>query len=133
MKISSNVRRVIAMAAFGLFAFKGVHAQQAANTPHAFYIAEFVVHDREELKPYSANVESTFVPFGGRYVVRGGKIAALEGDGPKGGMVMIEFDSVERAQAWYHSPAYQKLMPIRHRSATSRVYIVEGSITPPTQ
>lgn len=134
MKIHSRVRSVIAAAAFGLFALSGAssaHAQPNGNTAHAFYIAEFVVHDREGLKPYSANVESTFLPFGGRYVVRGGKIAALEGEGPKGGMVMIEFDSVERAQAWYHSPAYQKLMSIRHRSATSRVYIVEGSITPP--
>jgi uncharacterized protein (DUF1330 family) len=133
MKINSTIRRSIAVAAFGLLAFKGVQAQQAASTPHAFYIAEFVVHDREGLKPYSANVESTFLPFGGRYVVRGGKIATLEGEGPKGGMVMIEFDSVEKAQAWYHSPAYQKLMPIRHKSATSRVYIVEGSVTPPAQ
>lgn len=132
MKIHSRVRSVIAAAAFGLFALNSAHAQPNGNAPHAFYIAEFVVHDREGLKPYSANVESTFLPFGGRYVVRGGKIAALEGEGPKGGMVMIEFDSVERAQAWYHSPAYQKLMPIRHRSATSRVYIVEGSITPPS-
>ncbi|WP_260117451.1 DUF1330 domain-containing protein [Pseudoduganella dura] len=94
-------------------------------------MSEFVVTDREGMKPYSAQVESTFLPFGGRYIVRGGKIRGLEGDGPNGGMVVIEFDSKEKAQAWYDSPAYRKLMPIRHQSATSRVYIVEGTVIQP--
>ncbi len=39
----------------------------------------------------------------------------------------IAFDSMERAQAWYDSPAYRAIRPIRHKSATSRVYIVEGA------
>jgi uncharacterized protein (DUF1330 family) len=47
-------------------------------------------------------------------------------------MVVIEFDSREQAQAWYDSPAYRKLRPIRQKSAVSRVYIVDGTITPPT-
>jgi uncharacterized protein (DUF1330 family) len=38
---------------------------------------------------------------------------------------MIAFDSMEQAQAWYDSPAYRAIRPIRHKSATSRVYIVE--------
>jgi uncharacterized protein (DUF1330 family) len=84
------------------------------------------------MRPYSAQVESTFRPFGGRYIVRGGNISKLEGDGPRGGMVVIKFDSKEQAQAWYDSPAYRKLMPIRHKSATSRVHIVEGTIVLPT-
>jgi uncharacterized protein (DUF1330 family) len=132
MKIRSVVRAFIAAAALGALAAKGLHAQEVQKAaPRAFYISEFVVTDREGMKPYSANVESTFLPYGGRYIVRGGKIDTLEGDGPKGGMVVIEFDSVEKAQAWYHSPAYQKLMPSRRKSAKSRVYIVEGSVTPP--
>jgi uncharacterized protein (DUF1330 family) len=47
-------------------------------------------------------------------------------------MVVIEFDSKEQAQAWYDSPAYRKIMPLRHKSAISRVYIVEGTVTPPS-
>jgi uncharacterized protein (DUF1330 family) len=134
MNIKSCVRSLIATVALGAIAVPALHAQEAAaSKPRAFYISEFVVTDREGIKPYSAQVESTFVPFGGRYIVRGGKISQLEGEGPKGGMVVIEFDSVEKAQAWYHSPAYAKLMPIRHKTAISRVYIVDGSVTKPTQ
>jgi uncharacterized protein (DUF1330 family) len=93
----------------------------------AYYISEFQVTDPEGIKPYSTQVESTFKPFGGRFIVRGGgDIASLEGAGFKGRMVVIAFDSLDKAKAWYNSPEYEKLKPIRHRSATSRVYIVEG-------
>jgi uncharacterized protein (DUF1330 family) len=97
----------------------------ATNQP-AFYISEFEVTDPDALRAYSARVTSTFEPFGGRYVVRGGKIASLEGEAPRGRVVMIEFDSMETAQAWYNSPEYQQIRPIRHQAAKSRVFIVEG-------
>jgi uncharacterized protein (DUF1330 family) len=101
---------------------------QAPSAPkrQAFYISEFEVTDPDALRAYSARVTPTFEPFGGRYVVRGGNIAPLEGEAPRGRIVMIAFDSVEKAQAWYNSPAYQEIMPIRHGAAKSRVFIVEG-------
>jgi uncharacterized protein (DUF1330 family) len=58
--------------------------------------------------------------------VRGGQTASLEGDQPKR-IVMITFDSMAQAQAWYDSPAYRAIRPIRLQSAKSRVYIVEGA------
>lgn len=95
-----------------------------ASAP-AYYISEFELTDAEGIKPYSAAVESTFTPFGGRYVVRGGQAKSLEGDATKR-MVIIAFPSFEQAQRWYDSPAYRAIQPIRHRSAKSRVFIVEG-------
>jgi len=47
-------------------------------------------------------------------------------------VVVIEFDTKEQAQAWYDSPAYRKIMPLHQKSATSRVYIVEGTVTAPS-
>jgi len=133
MKIKPDIRHWLLATMIGSFAAAGLHAQEAPVTrPRAFYISEFVVTNREGIKPYSAQVESTFLPFGGRYIVRGGRISSLEGDGPKGGMVVIEFDTKEHAQAWYDSPAYRKIMPLRQKSATSRVYIVEGTVTAPS-
>jgi uncharacterized protein (DUF1330 family) len=40
--------------------------------------------------------------------------------------VVIAFDSAEKAKAWEDSPEYGAIKPIRHSSATSRVFIVEG-------
>jgi uncharacterized protein (DUF1330 family)/quinol monooxygenase YgiN len=101
-------------------------AGAVADRMPSFYVSEFEVTDREGMKPYSARVDSTFEPFGGRYVVRGGKITPLEGEPPKG-VVVIAFDSVDKAQAWYDSVAYREIRPIRHRAAKSRVYVVEGT------
>lgn len=100
---------------------------QQPRTPPAFYISEFELTDPEGIKLYSAQVTSTFEPFGGRYIVRGGRIVPLEGDAPKGRLVVIAFDSMEKAQAWYDSPTYRQIRPIRHKSAESRVFIVEGT------
>lgn len=121
--------RIAALAAM-LMRVAAVHAQASAGatvagTAPAYYISEFELTDAEGIKPYSAAVESTFTPFGGRYAVRGGQRVPLEGAPPQR-IVMIAFPSLAQAQAWYDSPAYRALRAIRHRSATSRVFIVEG-------
>lgn len=60
---------------------KTLYAQPVPGAkPPAYYISEFELTDPEGIRPYSAAVESTFAPFGGRYVVRGGKVALLEGE-----------------------------------------------------
>lgn len=54
-----------------------------------------------------------------------GGVRALEGEAPDG-VVMLEFDTVEDARAWYESPGYQSALPYRLRSADWRAFIVEG-------
>lgn len=54
-----------------------------------------------------------------------GAMQALEGAAPDG-MVMLEFDTVADAEAWYESPGYQATLPYRLRSADWRAFIVEG-------
>ena len=104
---------------------RAIFAQSGSQTKQpAYYISEFELSDPEGIKPYSQQVEATFTPFSGRYLVRGGQTATLEGEQPKR-IVMIAFDSM--AQAWYDSPAYRAIRPIRLQSAKSRVYIVEGA------
>jgi len=133
-----KTKRYLLLAVFCAIAAGGLpltagHAQApAAAKPVAFYISEFEVTNPDGIKPYSAAVDSTFAPFGGRYVVRGGKVASLEGE-PTKRIVIIAFPSMEQALAWYNSPEYRELRPIRHNSATSRVFIVEGMATPTGQ
>lgn len=40
--------------------------------------------------------------------------------------VIVEFPSRAMAEAWYQSPAYQKVLPLRLNSTTSNVIIVDG-------
>lgn len=104
-----------------------VHAQTASVAAGpAIYVSEFEVTDPEGMKPYSARVEASFAPFGGRYIVRGGAVVSQEG-APSKRIVMIEFPSMAQAQAWYDSPAYEALRPVRQSASTARVYIVQGT------
>ncbi len=101
-----------------------------AKSPPAYYVAEFEITDPEGMRPYSAQVESTFKPYGGHFIVRGGKIISLEGLAPQRRCVVIEFPSVNNAQAWYNSPEYTALRKIRQRSAKTDVYLIEGALAP---
>jgi uncharacterized protein (DUF1330 family) len=99
---------------------------EQVNTAPGYVIAEAEVTDPAALQNYAQKVEETLAPFNHHYVVRTNKIQALEGDAPKGRLVVIAFDSVEKARAWYDSPAYAAIRPIRQNAAKSRIFIVEG-------
>jgi uncharacterized protein (DUF1330 family) len=110
--------------AIGIAGATVIHARQV-KTPPGYIIAEVEVTDPATFHKYSEQVPGTLAPFHARYVVRGGKIEALEGEAPKR-FVVIAFDSVEQARNWETSPAYEAIKPIRHSSAKSRVFIAEG-------
>ena len=119
------VLAVLVGVALGVAGAMVIHAQQAKAGP-GYVIAEVDVHDATTFAKYGAKVPETLAPFGGHYLVRGGKVEAVEGDAPKDRFVVIQFDSVEKARAWENSSAYEAIKPIRHSSATSRVFIVAG-------
>ena len=120
-KLALAVLVGIAIGAAGAVA---IHAQQAKAAP-AYVIGEVEVTDPVTFQKYSEKVPGTMAAFNGRYLVRGGKTQALEGEAPKR-IVVIAFDSMEQAQAWDDSPAYDAIKPIRQSSAKSRLFIAEG-------
>ncbi len=63
---------------------------------------------------------------GGHYLVRTQKVISLDGKAPER-FVIIEFDSVEKAQAWYNSPAQKDINAARDKSTDSLAFIVEGA------
>jgi uncharacterized protein (DUF1330 family) len=99
---------------------------QQASTPPGYLIAEAEITDPAALQTYAQKLEQTLAPFNHRYVIRSSKVQALEGDAPKGRIVVIAFDSAEKAREWYDSPAYVAIRPIRQSAAKSRIFIVEG-------
>jgi uncharacterized protein (DUF1330 family) len=66
-----------------------------------YVIAEVTVTDPLGFEEYRRLVPSTIARYGGRYVVRGGKTETLEGDWQPTRLVVLEFDSVERARQWW--------------------------------
>jgi uncharacterized protein (DUF1330 family) len=110
----------------GVAGSRAIRAQQV-NTAPGYVIAEIEVTDPATLQKYAAKAPEIMASFGGRYVVRGGgKIQGLEGETPKGFVVVIAFDSAEKAREWYDSPAYAAIRPFRQSSTKSRLFIAEG-------
>jgi uncharacterized protein (DUF1330 family) len=120
------IRRLVALATFCAAAGMSAGRAQAPSVPPAYFIAEFQLTDPQGIKPYSAAVEGTFRPFGGHFVARTSRIVGLEGTPPRDRFIIIGFDTMAQARAWYDSPAYVKLRPIRQRSGITRAYLVEG-------
>jgi len=116
---------VLAGVSIGVAGVMAIQAQQA-KTPPGYVIAEVEVTDRTGMQKYGEKIPETLAPFNHHYLVRGHNIQALEGEPPKGGIVVIAFDSAEKAREWYDSPAYEAIKPIRQSSAKSRIFIVEG-------
>jgi uncharacterized protein (DUF1330 family) len=100
-------------------------ALKAQSTPPAYVVAEVAVHDADTFaRDYAPKVAGTVQAFGGRFLTSG-KVTALEGNVPPR-FVIIAFDSVEKARAWYDSPVYQPLLETRKKTATSTLFIAEG-------
>ena len=100
-------------------------ALRAQSTSPAYVVAEVAIHDADAfMRDYAPKVAGTLEPYGGRFLTTG-KLTALEGNEPQR-FVIIAFDSVEKARGWYNSPAYQQLVPIRQKTATSTLFIAEG-------
>jgi uncharacterized protein (DUF1330 family) len=84
-----------------------------------YWIAHMSINHPEE------TAKTAFQKYGAKFLVRGGRYEAAEGDGrPRN--VIIEFESFEQALACYRSPEYQEAVKIRQRAAEGEIMIVEG-------
>ena len=94
-------------------------------------MAAYVVVNVEVLNPvryqdYVKAVPATLAAFGGRFLVRGGKAESLEGTYQPRRFVIIEFESAERARAWWSSAEYAAPKALRQSIARTDLLIVEG-------
>jgi uncharacterized protein (DUF1330 family) len=92
----------------------------------AYLIANIEVTDPAGFERYRAAVPAVIAAHGGRYLVRGGEKHVLEGNLPLQRLVILEFPSVQAAQAFYDSPDYAPLLKLRLDSTRSDAVIVEG-------
>jgi len=92
----------------------------------AYVIVDVEVTDPVAYEPYKKLAEKTVRAYGGKYIARGGRTETLEGDWQPHRLVILEFESVERAKEWLNSPEYRGPRQMRHQSAKSRMIVVEG-------
>jgi uncharacterized protein (DUF1330 family) len=92
----------------------------------AYVIVETDVTDPEQYKHYMAASPGAVAAGGGRFLVRGGELAVLEGDWQPPRLVVLEFDDLEAAKRWYDSEAYRAARKLREGAASFRAVVVQG-------
>src|ERR1043165_3085941 len=102
--MTTQIRLAAALAssfAFGCIGFGAPHAQTKMSP--AFWVTETLeVSDQAAFLNVIKAVPATLQPFGGQYIVLGGKIAPGEGSPPRR-ITIVAFDSLEKAQQWFDS------------------------------
>lgn len=92
----------------------------------AYVLVEVEVTDPIEYEEYKKLTPASIAAYDGKFIVRGGKTDSLEGDWNPQRIVVLQFPSVERAKEWWGSEAYAKAKSIRHRTAKTKMLVVEG-------
>jgi uncharacterized protein (DUF1330 family) len=92
----------------------------------AYIFVSVQVHDPVRYEDYRKTVLPTIEAFGGRFLVRGGKMEVLEGNLPARRIVIVEFPSSEIARKWWNSPEYAAPKALRQATSHTEMILVEG-------
>ena len=92
----------------------------------AYIIVDLEVTEPVEYEEYKKMAGATVEKYGGKYIVRGGICETLEGDWNPKRIVVLEFENTGQAKAWLNSPEYAEPRKMRHRTANTRMILVEG-------
>jgi uncharacterized protein (DUF1330 family) len=92
----------------------------------AYVLVDIKIDDPITYEEYKRMAPPSIEAFGGKYVVRGGRAETLEGNWAPARMVILQFESIEKAKAWWSSPEYAPAKALRHKSAKTEMMVVEG-------
>ena len=124
-----NVRSKLIAVALGsamLGAAGGSFLRAQTAVPPAYLIAEVQVTDPDGWKQYLAALPATLAPFHEKTLARSPAVALDASTPPSGAVAILAFNSMDDLKAWWNSPAYQAIIPLREKSAKTRVYAVQG-------
>jgi uncharacterized protein (DUF1330 family) len=93
----------------------------------AYVIVETDIHDPEQYERYKQASPGAVKASGGRFLVRGGELAVLEGDWHPKRLVVLEFDDLDAAKRFYASPMYQEAKRLREGAANLNMVAVQGA------
>jgi uncharacterized protein (DUF1330 family) len=93
----------------------------------AYVIAEIDVVDPAAYEEYRKQVLAVVTRYGGKFLVRGGKVEPKEGGWTPKRIVVLEFPSMAQAQKFYDSPEYAPLIKLRQKASKGKLILVEGA------
>ncbi|MEX3011483.1 DUF1330 domain-containing protein [Hoeflea sp. TYP-13] len=94
--------------------------------PMGYWVVRVSVKNAENYPDYLAAAAPAFEKFNARFLVRGGRYVAPEGQA-RDRNVVVQFQDYDTALACYHSPEYKAAREIRVANAEADFLIIEGS------
>ncbi len=91
-----------------------------------YIIVDVQITDPQAYERYKAAVPATLAAYGGKFLVRGGRVETLEGNWTPDRFVVLEFESVEKAKAWWNSQEYAAPKRLRQSASVTKMILVEG-------
>lgn len=92
----------------------------------AYLIANVDIKNAEKFKEYLKATPSIIKKYGGKFLVRGGDFEVYEGDWNPKRLVVVEFESMQKARQFYDSPEYTAVKKTRQDSAYTEWVFVDG-------
>ena len=90
------------------------------------------ISDQAAYDKYAQKAVPTILERGGKLIVVNDGPEVIEGEWKAPRVIVVEFESVEAARDWYHSPEYQSIVGERHAAAEADAVIVDGFELPET-
>jgi uncharacterized protein (DUF1330 family) len=84
------------------------------------------ITDPSKMEQYVENVPPITKSFGGEYVVMGGESQVKEGTWSPTMPVLIQFPTLEAANAWYNSEEYAPLKKLRESAGEFSAVFIKG-------
>jgi uncharacterized protein (DUF1330 family) len=94
-----------------------------------YVIAQAKIENRGLLDQYGAKVGPTIKSHQGRVVAFDEEPKVVEGPLEHPRTVILEFPSMTAFHAWYDSPEYQEILPLRLKSTRGTLIVAKG-VTP---
>ncbi|RPF75549.1 MAG: DUF1330 domain-containing protein [Rickettsiales bacterium TMED254] len=91
-----------------------------------YVIGQIKIKNAEHYKEYASKTEAILKKYGGKYLVRGGIQDVREGTALGDRDVVLEFESLDKAKAYYESNEYQEIINIRKENSDGYILFVEG-------
>ena len=91
----------------------------------AYLIVDINLTDRSKFKEYATAVQSTVEAYGGSYLCKWGATESLEGEWDANKIVLVKFNTAEKAKEWWNSEEYRPLKVLRRGASTTRVLLVD--------
>ena len=93
----------------------------------AYAIGYLQMRDPSWAAEYGPKTAALVEKHGGKYIVRGGPMERLEGEGGLPSVIVVlEFPSMEQAKAWYNDPEYAPMIQLRQGGSDLDFILVDG-------